>query len=114
MPIWWNGRHAGLRSQCLWRAGSSPVVGTNLNKFMKKILILTLLIASCGSPLRSLSATQRAAWNACSTDIQDRSSTLEAFVSAETDLQKSRILLYSGCRASTVFEHFPNATFIRE
>ena len=30
MPLWWNGRHAGLRAQCSkGRAGSSPVKGTN-------------------------------------------------------------------------------------
>ena len=30
MPRWWNGRHAGLRSQCpKGRAGSSPALGTN-------------------------------------------------------------------------------------
>ena len=28
LPDWWNGRHAGLRNQCLVRAGSSPVSGT--------------------------------------------------------------------------------------
>ena len=28
MPKWWNGRHAGLKTQCLVRAGSTPAFGT--------------------------------------------------------------------------------------
>lgn len=28
MAGWWNGRHASLRNQCLWRAGSNPVPAT--------------------------------------------------------------------------------------
>ncbi len=33
---WWNGRHAGLRSRCFTRAGSSPAACT-IKRAMKKI-----------------------------------------------------------------------------
>ena len=32
MPRWWNGRHAGLRSQCLVRESSSLSWGTKIMK----------------------------------------------------------------------------------
>ena len=28
IPMWWNGRHSGLRNRCLKREGSSPFIGT--------------------------------------------------------------------------------------
>lgn len=37
MVVWWNGRHVGLRSQCLKRVGSSPTSTTNFYHFGIKV-----------------------------------------------------------------------------
>ena len=40
LPVWWNGRHAWLRTKWFIRAGSSPVAGTTKNTKTKEKKIM--------------------------------------------------------------------------
>ncbi len=51
MPRWWNGRHAGLRSQCLVRESSSLSWGTKIGVLAELVEGTFLLRRQAGKNL---------------------------------------------------------------
>lgn len=50
MPVWWNGRHARLKSGCpVGRAGSSPATGTGGNKTVEYGCVCARVVADIGA-----------------------------------------------------------------
>ena len=61
MPVWWNGRHGGLKILwCLHRAGSSPATGTTSEQALYRLLRLFCKSQSALMPLLLLSAKSHA------------------------------------------------------